>query len=50
MVNGVSVPLRPSQGPLPLFFTLDREDKKEVGSGTGNRTRACWVRASYPNH
>jgi hypothetical protein len=19
-------------------------------SGTGNRTRACWVRASYPNH
>ena len=23
---------------------------KKMCSGTGNRTRACWVRASYPNH
>jgi hypothetical protein len=22
---------------------------KSLDSGTGNRTRACWVRASYPN-
>ena len=23
---------------------------KKIFSATGNRTRACWVRASYPNH
>ena len=23
---------------------------KKSDSVTGNRTRACWVRASYPNH
>ncbi len=23
---------------------------KRLVSATGNRTRACWVRASYPNH
>ena len=22
---------------------------KKINSDTGNRTRACWVRASYPN-
>ena len=25
------------------------KENKNVFSGTGNRTRACWVRASYPN-
>ena len=33
-------------------FNKDRQNIKKVKrcSGTGNRTRACWVRASYPNH
>ena len=27
-----------------------RQHTGQKFSATGNRTRACWVRASYPNH
>ena len=39
----ISFPMNYKKQNSSLFY------KKWV-SHTGNRTRACWVRASYPNH
>ena len=35
---------------LGAMIEMECAKFKKVVSGTGNRARACWVRASYPNH